>query len=307
MLSSGHLPVSGGHSIYYQTYGKRDGRPAVVLHGGPGGGSNPGMTKIYDLTKWFVVLFDQRGCGKSTPFLCLKNNTTHDLIEDIEALREHFGVKKWFVSGGSWGTTLALAYAESHPSKVTGLLLRGVCFGNDDTQKWLYEKGGVSEIYPEGWKLFTSVLPKALHDKGWRQIIKYYQKHLQGKDARKFANAWWGWEASVSHLVPQKNTYPPSQCLSLAVIENHYFTHDCWFTKEQIFKNLYKLKNIPISIVHGRYDVVCPITQAFAIKWALPHTKLHVVTEAGHAGSHPLIMKGLKEATRRMVNKTRKQ
>ena len=306
MLCSGHLPVSGGHNIYYETYGKRDGRPAVVLHGGPGGGSNPKMADIYDLKKWFVVLFDQRGCGKSTPYLCLKNNTTWDLIEDIEALREHFHVKKWFVSGGSWGTTLALAYAQTHPSKVTGLLLRGVCFGNDQTQEWLYEKGGASEIYPEGWKLFTSVLPKRLHDGGWKQNARYYQKKLQGPDAQKYAKAWWGWESSVSRLFPKKDTTPARQALSLAIIENHYFVNDCWLEKEQILKNLHKLKHIPISIVHGRYDIVCPITQAFAIKSALPHTKLHIVTDAGHAGTHPGIMKGLHEATNKMVRSTRK-
>lgn len=307
MLCSGHLPVSDGHTLYYETYGKQGGKPAVVLHGGPGGGCSPKMAQIYDLKKWFVVLFDQRGCGRSTPFLSLKHNTTWDLVEDIEALREHFNIKKWFVSGGSWGTTLAIAYAETHPSSVTGLLLRGVCLGNDDTQKWLYEKGGASEIYPDGWKLFTSVLPKELHDKGWKQIARFYQKHLKGKDAQKYADAWWGWEASVSRLVPKKDTTPPKKGLALAIIENHYFVHDCWFTKEQLLKNLYRLKHIPITIVHGRYDVVCPITQAFEIKRVLPHTKLHIVTEAGHAGSHPLIMKGLKEATNKIVNRTRKQ
>ena len=298
------LPVSGGHTIYYETYGNKYGRPAIVLHGGPGGGSNPKMTKIYDLTKWFVVLFDQRGCGKSTPFLKLEHNTTWDLVEDIEAIRKHLQIKKWFVSGGSWGTTLALLYAETYPLSVTGLLLRGVCLGNNRTNQWLYEKGGVSEIYPEGWKMFISVLPKQLHDKGWKQIANYYHTKLRGPDAQKYADAWWGWESSVSHLIPEKDTASPKEGLALAIIENHYFVNSCWLKEGQIIKNSKRLKHIPITIVHGRYDVVCPITQAFEIKEALPHTKLCIVTEAGHAGAHPGIMRELRRATNLIVKKS---
>ena len=309
MLSSGYLDVSGGHSIYYATYGVRTGRPAVVLHGGPGGGSHPDMAKIYDLKKWFVVLFDQRGCGKSKPFLKLEHNTTWDLVKDIEALREYLNIPRWFVSGGSWGTTLALVYAIANPSKVTGLLLRGVCLGNQQTQRWLYEKGGASEIYPEGWKMFTSVLPERLHDKDWKEIALYYQKKLKGPDAQKYADAWWGWESSVSKLIPEKDTTPPKQGLALAIIENHYFVHDCWLKEGHIMQNINKLRHIPITIVHGRYDVVCPITQAFEVKRALPHTKLHVVLKAGHAASHPGIRKELRRATNQVVRKlgTRKK
>lgn len=298
------LPVSDGHTIYYETYGNKLGRPAIVLHGGPGGGSNPKMTKIYDLTKWFVVLFDQRGCGKSTPFLKLEHNTTWDLVEDIEALRKHLHIKKWFVSGGSWGTTLALIYAETYPSSVTGLLLRGVCLGNNQTNQWLYEKGGASEIYPEGWKIFTSVLPKQLHDKKWTEIAKYYHTKLKGPDAQRYADAWWGWESSVSHLIPEKDTTSPKDSLAIAIIENHYFVNNYWLKEGQIIKNIHRIKHIPITIVHGRYDVVCPITQAFEIKEALPHTKLNVVIKAGHAGAHPGIMRALRQATNAIVKKS---
>jgi len=304
MLSSGYLDVSDGHSIYYATYGVRTGRPAIVLHGGPGGGCTPSMTKIYDLKKWFVVLLDQRGCGLSKPFLKLEHNTTWDLVADIEALREHLAIPRWFVSGGSWGTTLALVYAITHPSRVTGLLLRGVCLGNQATNRWLYEKGGVSEIYPEGWKMFTSVLPERLHDKGWKEIALYYHKKLRGPDAQRYANAWWGWESSVSKFIPQKDTTPPKKCLAIAIIENHYFVHDCWLKDGYILQNSKKLRHIPITIVHGRYDVVCPITQAFDIKHALPHTKLHIITEAGHAGAHPEMMRELRQATNLMVRKS---
>jgi proline iminopeptidase len=304
MLSSGYLDVSDGHSIYYETYGTRTGKPAVVLHGGPGGGSHPDMAKIYDLKKWYVVLFDQRGCGKSKPFLKLEHNTTWDLVADIEALREYLDIPRWFVSGGSWGTTLALVYAITNPTKVTGLLLRGVCLGNQATQRWLYEKGGASEIYPEGWKLFTSVLPLRLHDKGWKEIALYYQKKLKSADAQRYADAWWGWESSVSRLIPQKDTTPPKTCLALAIIENHYFVHDCWLKEGYILQNIKKLRHIPITIVHGRYDVVCPITQAFDIKRALPHTKLHVVLKAGHAAAHPGIRKELRRATNQVIKKS---
>jgi proline iminopeptidase len=265
------------------------------------------MAHIYDLKKWYVVLFDQRGCGKSRPFLDLHHNTTWDLVEDIEALREHLEITKWFVSGGSWGTVLALVYAETHPKRVTGLLLRGVCLGDNKANQWLYEKGGVSEIYPEGWAMFTAVLPKRLRDKNWREIARFYHKKLHSTDAQRYADAWWGWESSVSQLIPQKDTTPPDQALALAIIENHYFVNNCWLKEGHILQHIQRLKHIPITIVHGRYDVVCPITHAFEIKRALPHTKLRIVTEAGHASSHPGIKKELRRATNeKNRNRTRK-
>lgn len=308
MITSGFLPVSGGHTIYYEMHGK--GRPAVVLHGGPGGGIQKNMVGIYDLTKWCVVLFDQRGCGKSTPFASLEHNTTWDLVADIESLRCLFGFDKWFVSGGSWGTALALAYAQTHPKRVTGLLLRGVCFANDESQEWLYQKGGASQVFPDEWEKFIAVLPHSLHNSGWRAIGSYFQKKMKGPDAQRFANAWWRWESAVSFLIPRKDNYNSSQTLSLAKLENHYFVHDAWLTKDQLRKGLPKLKHIPITIVHGRYDMVCPITQAFQVKKALPHTKLFITPDAGHAGSEPGTYKTLQNSTRLMYkskNKTRKR
>jgi len=294
-MKSGFLPVSGGHTIYYEMHGT--GRPAIALHGGPGGGIQKNMHRIYDLTKWCVVVFDQRGCGKSTPFASLENNTTWDLVADIETLRELFGFEKWFVSGGSWGTSLALAYAQTHPSHVTGLLLRGVCFTNEESQRWLYQKGGASEVFPEEWVKFVAVLPPSIRDSGWRTIAAYYQKKMRGVHAQRFANAWWGWESAVSFLIPKKDDTTPKQTLALAKLENHYFVHDCWFSKDQLLKGLYKLKNIPITIVHGRYDMVCPVTQAFQVKDALPHAKLFITPDAGHAGAEPGTRKALKRAT----------
>jgi proline iminopeptidase len=297
-MRSGYLPVSGGHEIYYETHGK--GRPAVFLHGGPGGGMDKLVLKTYDLTKWSVTLFDQRGCGKSNPFGSLDHNTTWDLVEDIEALRTHLHIDAWFVCGGSWGTTLALAYAEAHPSRVTGLLLRGVCFCDDASFRWLYQAGGASEIYPDSWKGFLSVLPKRLHTADWKTIMKYYQKKLQGSDAQRYAAAWWGWEQSVSYFRPRKDDTPPKDALALALLENHYFVNGCWLTKDQLVKGLSKLSHIPITIVHGRYDLVCPISASFAIRDVLPHTKILVTPDGGHGLREPGTFRRSKQMTRAM-------
>ena len=299
-MLSGHLSVSGGHQIYYEKHGKSNARPAVVLHGGPGGGMNRSILTTFDLKQWCVVLFDQRGCGKSTPFGSLLHNTTWDLVADIEALRCHFGWDNWFVTGGSWGTTLALAYAETHPSRVTGLLLRGVCLCDDASFRWLYQVGGASELYPDTWKDFVSVLPDRLHTAGWNTIARYYQNKLKGPDAQRYANAWWKWENSVSFLVPKKDDTTPKEALALALLENHYFVNRCWLKKDQLWKGLPTLRHIPITIVHGRYDLVCPISASFAIKHALPHVKLYITPDAGHAFAEPGTTRRFKQATRTM-------
>ena len=297
-MISGYLAVSGGHRIYYEKHGT--GRPAVILHGGPGGGMDHHVLSSYDLKKWCVVLFDQRGCGKSTPFGSLTQNTTWHLIDDIELLRCHFGFDTWFVSGGSWGTTLALVYAQTYPSRVTGLLLRGVCFCDDDSFRWLYEKGGASEIHPDRWASFVSVLPSRLHTANWRSIARYYQTKLKGPDAQRYADAWWNWESSLSFLRPKKDDTTPREALALALLENHYFVHGCWLKKDQIRRGLYKLRHIPITIVHGQYDLVCPISATYAIKDELPHTKLLITPDAGHAFMEPGTRKRYTQATRAM-------
>jgi len=297
-MLSGHLSVSGGHQIYYEKHGT--GQPVVVLHGGPGGGMNRIMLRSFDLKKWCVVLYDQRGCGKSTPFGSLEHNTTWDLVDDIESLRCHFGWDKWFVTGGSWGTTLALAYAETYPSRVTGLLLRGVCLCDDDSFRWLYEKGGASEIFPDTWKNFISVLPERLHRADWKKITRYYQQKLKGTDAQRYANAWWGWENSVSFLIPKMDDTTPKEALALALLENHYFVNGCWLKKDQLLKGLPKLRHIPITIIHGRYDLVCPISASFVIKEVLPHVTLMVTPDGGHAFAEPGTTQRFKQAARTM-------
>ena len=309
MVQTGFLPVSGGHTIYYEVHGRvvcdANKQIALYLHGGPGGGFNHKMLRFYDLTQWTVVLFDQRGCGKSTPFGSLEHNTTWDLVADIESLRLHLSVDKWFVAGGSWGTTLALAYAETHPSRVTALLLRGLCFCDEVAMRWLYEKGGASEVYPEQWEKFVEVLPVALRDKGWRTIATFYQKKLQSADtqvAQKYSNRWWGWEGAVSYLVPRPDDTTPKEALAIALLENHYFVNNCWLKKDQLLRGLSVLRNIPITIIHGRYDMVCPISAVAAFKKALPHTKV-VITLAGHAGSEKPTLAAFKRATRAVTTR----
>jgi len=293
-----------GHTIYYEVHGK--GRPAVVLHGGPGGGLQKSALSSYDLKKWCVVMFDQRGCGKSTPFGSLENNTTWDLVNDIEALREHIGFEKWFVSGGSWGTTLALAYAETHPSKVTGLLLRGVCLCDESSFRWQYEEGGASRVFPETWQKFIAVLPPNLQCAGWFPIAKYFQKKLQSDEKRKYAKAWWEWEMSTSYMTQRPDDSTAKEELAISLLENHYFVNKCWLKEGQLIKNIQRLKHIPITIVHGRYDMVCPVNQAYAIKRALPHTKLIIIPNEGHASTQPGIKRALQMATRASYRRTRK-
>jgi len=290
----GFLEVPG-HKIYYEIHGK--GRPAVVLHGGPGGGLQKSALAAYDLKKWCVVMFDQRGCGKSLGGL--KNNTTWDLVDDIERLREMCGFEKWFVSGGSWGTTLALAYAETHPSRVTGLLLRGVSLCDNASFQWQYEEGGASRVFPETWQKFIAVLPPNLKRAGWFQIAKYFQKKLQSNEKRKYAKAWWEWELSTSYMKQRPDDSTPKEELDIAVLENHYFVNRCWLKEGQLIKNIQKLKHIPITIVHGRYDMVCPINQAYTIKQALPHTKLVVIPNEGHSSTQPGMKRALRRATRK--------
>jgi len=303
MLTSGFVPVSNGHCIYYETHGSVKGRPAVILHGGPGGGLNHNHLKMFDLKKWHILLFDQRGCGKSTPFGSIAHNTTWDLVADMEVLRTLMGWDTWFIQGGSWGTTLALAYAETHPSRVTGLLLRGVCLCDEDSFAWLYQKGGASEVFPEKWDNFIKVLPPRLHDKGWKAISQYYHTKLNSTTtaSHKYASAWWGWESDVSQLIPIKDTTKPREALAIARLENHYFVNNCWLKPDQLLKGLHTLRNIPITIVHGRYDMVCPITGAHAICKELPHTKLFVIPDAGHATVEPGTMKALRSVLRSVL------
>jgi proline iminopeptidase len=281
--------------MYYEEHGNPNGTPVLFLHGGPGGGLSRSVLDLFDRKKSRIVLYDQRGCGKSRPtgVDALKHNTTWDLVADIELLRRHLEIHTWLVVGGSWGTTLALAYAETHPERVSGLVLRGVCILTESEMDWLEKRGGGgSEIFPEEWEKFIEPLPAALQKPGvsGKRIAKKYHQLIRSKNVetrRKAAKAWWGWEAAVSFLRPLPDDFDARQTEDIAAIETHYFTHGAWLKPNQLIRNAEKLKNIPISIVHGRYDLVCPFRSAWELHKAVPHSDLYIIPDAGHGMKEP--------------------
>ena len=304
-MLNGFLPLTHDHTMYYEIHGNPKGKPIVHLHGGPGGGIYYAQLKMFDLSKWQVILYDQRGCGKSTPrgVDALKNNTTWDLVEDIELLRKHLQIKTWSIFGGSWGTTLGLVYAEAYPNHVSGLILRSVCLINKCEQDWLYSKGGASEIYPSEWEKFTDGLKGPLK---YKNILKSYQRLLTSRDSdtrQAAARRWWDWEYSLSFLIPQgKTTDSIKEIEELSILENHYFYHDAWLSPNQILNDAHKLKGIPITLIHGRYDVICPINSSFELKKLLPHVKLVVIKDAGHAVTHKSTKRAIKNIVKRLSN-----
>lgn len=293
------LDVGDGHTMYYKEFGSPNGKPVVVLHGGPGGGLQRAALKFFDLKRWRVIMFDQRGCGKSTPFLSLHRNTTWDLVSDIEQLRRACGVESWVVFGGSWGSTLALAYASRHMARVAGLVLRGVCLLEPWETDWLYAEGGASRLYPEAWASFAKM---GGNKKG--NLTMTYKRLLHSRNRRTrraAAKAWWGWEAAISSLQPRPDLSTPRQVESLAVIENHYFSNDAWLRSHELIKAAARIPaSVPVIIVQGRYDLVCPAASAVAVAKAAPHAKLYL-TLAGHSGADPENAKALKAAMRSLL------
>jgi len=296
------LPLTEGHVMYWKEKGNPKGKVVVILHGGPGGALESKVpARSFDLTKWRVIQYDQRGCGRSTPTGLdgLKANTTWHLVADIERLREHLGIEKWLVFGGSWGSTLALAYAEKHPERVSGLVIRGIYLGDSWETDWLYKEGGASQLNPAGWASFASV---AKGSKA-KNLTRAYHRllHSPKRATRKAAaKAWTRWEHSLSFLKarPDRSTEPEQE--NMAVLENHYFSHTCWLKKGQLVKEANRLSKIPTTIVQGRYDLVCPPASAYRLKAALPHATL-VMTTAGHAGSEPETNVALRKATDEML------
>ena len=292
-FQTGQLPLPHGHSLYFEEYGNANGTPVLCLHGGPGGSLTRKYLNLFNLTKSRVILYDQRGCGKSTPHGLTKHNTTWDLVEDIEVLRKRLGIHTWFIVGGSWGTTLALAYAETHPDKVTGLLLRGVCLLTDTELDWLEKRGGgASEIFPEEWAKFMEPLPPSLQKPGvsGKRILKKYYDLIRSKKAetrKKASKAWWNWESAVSFLEPLPDDTSPTGVEDIATIETHYFKHGAWLKPNQLLRNADQLKNIPVAIVHGRYDLVCPFRSAYELHKAVPHSNLYPIAKAGHGMAEP--------------------
>tara|TARA_R110000787_G_scaffold66693_4_gene149690 strand:- start:18 stop:977 length:960 start_codon:yes stop_codon:yes gene_type:complete len=297
--ASGHLDVGDGHVIYWERSGTKGAKPAVFLHGGPGGGFSGSHRRLFDPALYDVMLFDQRGCGKSTPHASLEANTTWHLVADIERLRELMGVETWQVFGGSWGSTLALAYAETHPDRVSELVLRGVYLLTKAEMDWYYQFG-VSEMFPEKWERFLAPIPEA--ERG--NMMAAYRKRLTGSDKAAqiaAALAWSQWEGQTITLLPEPSTSDQfgedDFALAFARIENHYFTHGGWLDEGQLLRDAGRLKDIPGTIVHGRYDMPCPARYAWALHKAWPKADFHLIEGAGHAYSEPGILDQLIRAT----------
>ena len=299
-FESGWIEVGAPHEIYYEVCGNPKGKPAVVLHGGPGGAINPTMRRFFDPKRWKTALFDQRGCGRSRPNASLEDNTTWTLIEDIERLRVHLGVEKWTVFGGSWGSTLALAYAIKHPERVTALVLRGIFLLTERELHWFYQHGA-SMMFPDAWERFLAPIPEA--ERG--DLITAYHKRLTSPDRAvqvEAASAWSQWEGdTISIRGPEARPAKFNEAdfaVAFARIECHFFQnrgffeHDGW-----LLANADKLKNIPGWIVQGRFDVVTPLDAAWSLTKAWPRARFDIVWDAGHASTEPGIIDGLVRAT----------
>ena len=294
-----HLQVGGVHSLYIEESGNPHGLPVIFLHGGPGTGCAPYHRQYFDPDVYRIILFDQRGCGKSTPHASLENNTSWDLVADIELIREHLHIEQWVVFGGSWGSTLALLYAEMHPEKVSGLILRGIFLARDKDVQWFYQQG-TSRLFPDYWEKFLAPIPK--EGRG-NMVAAYYQQLTGGDEMQKLraAKAWSIWEGMTATLKADEsvigNFSSSHAALSIARIECHYFINNCWLTPNQIIENI---RHIPAYIVHGRYDVICPVEQAWELAKSWPEANLNIIGDAGHAIVEPGITQALLRATQEM-------
>ena len=295
----------GIHEIYYEQSGNPKGKPAIFLHGGPGGGAGSFSRRFFNPKKYRIVLFDQRGCGKSKPHASLEDNTTWHLVEDIESIREQLDIKKWLVFGGSWGSTLALAYAQSHPQCVSELVLRGIFMLREKELQWFYQYGA-SEIYPEAWQGFLKEIPKEKRT----NLIESYREIFGSEDEEKklsAAKAWSKWEASTSFINhnPEavKESINSQFALAFALIENHYFVNKGFLENEnQLLDNIEKIRHIPAVIIQGRYDVVCPPTTAYELHQRWPEAELKIAPFSGHSAFEEEITHLLIEATNKFTN-----
>jgi proline iminopeptidase len=302
--ASGMLQVSPLHNVYFEQCGNPRGKPVVFLHGGPGAGCNAKCRRFFDPAKYRIVLFDQRGCGRSTPHAELTDNTTWDLVADIERLREHLGIEHWQVFGGSWGSTLALAYAQTHPARVTELVLRGIFMLRRWELEWFYQQG-CDAIFPDAWEAFLAPIPAV--ERG--DLISAYYRRLTSPDAATrvaAAKAWSIWEGSTIFLLQDPahiaSAGEDEFALAFARIECHYFVHGGFFdADDQLLRNVEKLRNIPTLIVQGRYDVVCPLRSAWDLHRAWPEAELRIVADCGHSAFEPGIASELIGASDRFA------
>ncbi len=299
---TGFLQVSQLHALYYEQSGSPQGKPVVFVHGGPGGGTSPKCRRFFDPARYRIILFDQRGCGRSTPHAELTDNTTWDLVDDMERLRQHLELERWQVFGGSWGSTLALAYAQSHPQRVTELVLRGIFMLRRSELEWFYQ-AGCNTLYPDAWETYLSAIPEVEHG----DLISAYHRRLTSADPVvrvAAARAWSVWEGATSFLFQDKAHMESSAqdefALAFARIECHYFVNGGFLEHDdQLLRNVDRIRHIPAVIVQGRYDVVCPLRSAWDLHRAWPEADLHIVQDAGHSAFEPGNTHELIEATDR--------
>ncbi|HEX7670833.1 MAG TPA: prolyl aminopeptidase, partial [Polyangiaceae bacterium] len=304
----GMLKVSAEHALYFEESGNANGKPAVFLHGGPGGGTDGKQRRFFDPALYRIVLFDQRGSGKSTPHASLEDNTTWHLVSDIEALRMHLGIERWQVFGGSWGSTLALAYAEKYPERVTELVLRGIFLLSERELRWFYQ-WGTSELFPDAWEKYLEPIPVAERT----DLIAAYHARLTSEDPAvrtAAARAWSTWEAATSYLhVNEEYVARAGEdqfALAFARIECHYFVNKGFLSREsQLLDDIPKIRHIPTVIVQGRYDVVCPSVTAWELHRAFPEADLRLVPDAGHSAFEPGNVHELVLATDRFASGSR--
>lgn len=300
---TGRLHVPGGHVLHHEESGRPDGKPVVCLHGGPGAGSDPGERRLFDPDVYRIVQVDQRGAGRSTPLGSTDANTTWDLVADLELLREHLGIARWQLFGGSWGATLALAYAETHPDRVSELVLRGVFLVRPEELAWFYG-GGAGALFPEGWGELVGPLAPA--EQG--DVIGAYHARVFAPDpavSTPAARAWSRWEARTCTLLPDEAVLAmlddDERATTLARLELHYFAHGAWLAGRELLAGVPRIAHLPCAIVQGRYDMVCPLRSAWQLAKAWPSATLEIVDAAGHAAHEPAIAEALVRATQRFA------
>lgn len=296
---AGLIEVDGGHRIYWEMCGNPLGKPALFLHGGPGGGCSRDNRRLFDPARYRIVLFDQRGCGRSRPRACIEANTTAHLVADMETLRQALAIDRWLVLGGSWGATLALIYAQAHPQRVAALVLRGVFMARRAELRWLYHEGA-SSLFPEAWERFLAPIPES--ERG--NLIAAYHARLASDDPAvelAAARAWCAWEDEIMTLLPTKgisrNHAGDIDLVALARIQTHYFVNGAFLEENQILARAYRLRHIPGVVVQGRYDCVTPARSAWDLQRAWPRAELQIVPDAGHASSEAGILRRIIAAT----------
>lgn len=297
------LAVDAPHVLYVDESGSPDGLPVIFIHGGPGAACDAASRRWFDPSLYRIVTFDQRGCGRSTPHASLEQNSTWDLVRDMERIREQLGIDQWVLFGGSWGSTLALAYAQTHPERVLGMVLRGIFLCRPHEIQWFYQEGA-SRLFPDYWEDYVTPIPE--EERG--NLVEAFYKRLTGPDQigqLHAAKAWSLWEGRTATLHPNAKVVDrfahPMRALSIARIECHYFINDAFLEDNQLLRDMQKIAHIPGVIVHGRYDMICPLENAWQLHQRWPASELHIIREAGHAAGEPGITDALIRATDQMA------